>query len=71
MRSFIEELSRIIHQEICKIKDSFMKNSHSEKFIDRCVKTFLNKVFISKRIIQTAEKKQATIVFPYMSLTWA
>ena len=50
------------HQEICKIKDIFIKNGYSERFLDKCVKTFLNKVFIPKRIIQTAEKKQVTIV---------
>ena len=45
-----------------------MKNGHSERFINKFVKTFLNKAFISKRIIQTAEKKQVTIVFPYMGM---
>ena len=45
------------HQEICRIKDIFLKSVCSEKFIDLCVKTFLNKVFIPKRIVQTAEKK--------------
>ena len=56
------------HQEICKIKDIFIKNGYSERFLDKCVKTFLNKVFIPKRIIQTAEKKQGTIVLPYMGM---
>ena len=55
-------------QEICKIKGAFIKNGCSERFIDKCVKTFLNKVFILKRIIQTAEKKQVTIVLPYMGM---
>ena len=50
------------HQEICKIKDTFIKIGYSEGFIDECVKTFLNKAFIPKRIIQTVEKKQVTIV---------
>ena len=45
------------HQEICKIKDTF-----------KCVKIFLNKVFIPQRIIQTAEKKQVAIVLPYMGM---
>ena len=58
------------HQEICKIKDIFIKNGYSERFIDKCVKTFLNKVFIPKRIIQTAEKKQVSIVFLYMGMIW-
>ena len=37
------------HQEICKIKDIFINNGYSEKFIDKCVKTILNKVFIPKK----------------------
>ena len=56
------------HQEICKIKDIFIKNGCSERFLDKCVKTFLNKVFIPKRIIQTAEKKQVTIALPYTGM---
>ena len=30
------------HQEICKIKDIFIKNGCSERFAGKCVKTFLN-----------------------------
>ena len=56
------------HQEICKIKDIFIKHGYSESFLDIYIKTFLNKVFIPKRIYQTAEKKQVTIVLPYMGM---
>ena len=75
------------HEEICKIKVIFIKNGCSERFIDKlvqtfldkvfipkrifidkCVQTFLNKVFIPKRIVQTAEKKQVTIVLPFMGM---
>ena len=59
------------HQEICKIKDIFIKNGYSERFLGKCVKTFLCKIFIPKRIIQTAEKKQVTIVLHYMGLILA
>ena len=45
-----------------------MKNGYSESFIDKCVRTFLNKVFIPKQIIQTPEKKQMTIVLCYMDM---
>ena len=53
-----------LHQEICTVKDIFVKTGSSERFIDKCVKIFLNKVFIPKRIIQNAEKKHVTIVLP-------
>ena len=56
------------HQEICKFKDIFVKNGYSERFIAKCVKTVVNKVFIPKRMIQTAENKQVTIVLRYMSM---
>ena len=56
------------HQEICKIKDIFIKNGYSERFLDKCVKEFLNNVFIPKRISQTTEKKQVPIVLPYMGM---
>ena len=56
------------HQEICEIKDIFIKSGYSERFLDKCVKKFLNKIFIPKQIIQTAEKKQVTIVLPYMGM---
>ena len=38
------------------------------QFLHKCVKTFLNKEFILKRIIQTAEKKQVTIALRYMGM---
>ena len=56
------------HQEICEIKDIFIKNSYSEQFIDKRVKTFFNKLVIPGRITQTAEKEEATIVLPYMAI---
>ena len=56
------------HEEVCKIKEIFIKYGYSEMFIDKCVKTFLHKVFIPKQIIQTAEKKQVTIVLLYIGM---
>ena len=56
------------HEEICKIKEIFIKYGYSEMFIDKCVKTFLHKVFIPKQIIQNAERKQVTIVLLYIGI---
>ena len=36
------------HQEIYKIKDIFIKNGYNERFINKCVRIFLSKVFIPK-----------------------
>ena len=55
-----------LHPETCKIKDLFIESGYSERFLDKCVKTFLNKVFIPKRISQTAEKAQVT----FFHLIW-
>ena len=41
------------HQEICNIKYIFIKSGYSQRFVDK---------------IQTAEKKQVTIVLPYMGI---
>ena len=57
-----------LHQEICKIKDIFIEHCYSERFIDKCIRTFFNKLFIPKRIIQTAETKQVAIVLSYMDI---
>ena len=54
--------------KMSKIEDIFIKNGYSQRFLDKCIKTFLNEVFIPKWIIQTAEKKQVTIFLPYMAM---
>ena len=41
-----------------------IRNGYSESFTDKCVKTFLNKVFIHARTIEIAQKKQVNIVLP-------
>ena len=56
------------HHEICKIKDTFIKNGYSERLLHKCVKIFLDKVFIPQRIIQIAEKKQVATALPYMGM---
>ena len=51
------EISKF-QQDICKIQDIFFKkNDYNERFINKCVRIFLNKVFIHKRIVQTSGKK--------------
>ena len=54
--------------EICKIKNIFIENGCSERFIDKYVKTFLKKVFIPTKIIRTAKKKKLTIALPSVGM---
>ena len=48
------------HKEIIKLKEIFKRNSYPEKFIDRCIKYFLNKLHVPKVVELTAAKKELT-----------
>ena len=52
------------HEEIVKFKEIFKRNSYPEKFIDRCIKRFLNKRHVPKVIELTAAKKKLILVLP-------
>ena len=54
------------HEEIVLLKDIFKSNEYPKAFIDKCIKNFLNKLFVSKKIVHTAEKKQVLIVLPFL-----
>ena len=58
--------SEKFHEEIVKLKEIFKLNSYPEKFIDRCIKRFLNKLYVSKVIELTAAKKELILVLPYL-----
>ena len=40
------------HEEIVLLKEAFKKNEYPQIFIDKCIKKYLNKLFVPKRIIQ-------------------
>ena len=54
------------HEEIVLLKDIFKRNEYPKTFIDKCITNFLNKLFVSKKIVHTAEKKQVLIVLPFL-----
>ena len=54
------------HEEIVKFKEIFKRNSYSEKFIDRCIKNFLNKLHVPTVVELTAPKKELFLVLPYL-----
>ena len=59
----------LFHQEILKLKDIFKRNGYPISFIDNCVKRFLDKVFIKKKTLLTASKKQLVCVLPFIGKT--
>ena len=44
------------HLEIEELRQNFKCNNHPVTFIDHCVKTFLNKIFVPKRPLITVLK---------------
>ena len=54
------------HQEIVKLKDIFKKNAYPENVIDRCIKSFLNKIFNPRKTELLAPKKEILIMLPFI-----
>ena len=52
----------IIHQEICKLKTIWQKNNFPLSFIDRCVKIFLDKLFVKRNIPKLASNKKEVMI---------
>ena len=45
----------IFHQEIIFLKEIFKRNGYPSNFIDKCVKTLLDKIFIEKKVFSVAQ----------------
>ena len=55
-----------IHNEIVSLKDILKHNSYPKNFIDNCIKFFFDKLYVSKKVYQTTEKKSLLIVLPFL-----
>ena len=53
---------RTLHFEILKLKQIFQSNEYPQKFVDRCIKIYLDKVFIKQLNISTVPKKELVCV---------
>ena len=51
------------HFETEKLKEILLSNRYSNKFIDKCISKFMNKLYIKKLVILTVPKKQLYLVF--------
>ena len=54
------------HFEIEKLKEILLFNGYSNKFIDKCISIFMNKLYIKKSNMLTVPKKQLYLVLPFM-----
>ena len=57
---------RSFHLEVEQLQQIFKCNNYPVGLIDQCVKTFLNKIYVSKRILITVSKKDVLIVLPFL-----
>ena len=52
--------------ELEKLKNILLKNAYPQKFIDKCIFRFLNRILEHKPIVTTVPKKEPRIVLPYL-----
>ena len=53
---------KLFHIEIMQLKKIFLKNGYDNKFFDRCLRTFLNKIY-SKNVPQHTVPKKDIYIF--------
>ena len=63
--SLVSDVSKF-HFEIEKLKETLLSNGYSNKFIDKCISKFTNKLYIKKPVMLTVPKKQLYLVLPFM-----
>ena len=54
------------NNEINALKQIFKLKRYPIQFIDRCIKQFLQKLYVTKAIQDTVNKKQLLIVLPFL-----
>ena len=54
------------HQEIDKLKTIFENNGYPKSFFDFCIKKYLDKVFIKKKVVLKPLKKELICVLPFL-----
>ena len=54
------------HEEVCTLRHTFLKNAYPGFFIDKCIKLFLEKIFVAKQVFLTVPQKELRICLPYL-----
>ena len=56
----------LFHLEVVKLKEIFQRNGYPLGFINACIKTFLNKMFVQKISRHDVPKQEFVIILPYL-----
>ena len=56
----------LFHLEVENLIEILKKNSYPSGIIEQCIRSFLNKVHVLKKVIPTVPKKELFIVLPYL-----
>ena len=64
-RCLVFDMSKF-HFEIEKLKEILSSNGYSNKFIDKSILKFMNKLYIKKPVVLTVSKKQLNLVLLFM-----
>ena len=54
------------HLEVENLREILKKNSYPSGIIEQCIRSFLNKLHVPKKVIPTVPKKELFIVLPYL-----
>ena len=60
---------KTFHFEINHLKNILMKNNYPPNFIDSCIKSFLNKLYTPKVIVQYVPKRNVFVKLPSLGST--
>ena len=61
----VSDMSKF-HSEIETLQEILLSSRYSDKFIDKCIFKFMNKLYIKKTVMLTVPKKQLYLVLPFM-----
>ena len=59
---------KTFHFEIDHLKTILMKNNCPPNFIDSCIKSFLNKLYAPKVIVQNVPKRNVFVKLPFLGI---
>ena len=55
-----------LHAEVTFLKDIFRKNAFPGFFTDRCIKVFLDKISVARKVVLTVLKKNSKFVYLFL-----